>query len=209
MPDDYSTEIIALSTIFGAIIGAIIAAVVGYIVSKKQFKDQLQLKLKNTALDLVNEIESLEKIIKPFANCYEENGIHFIVDRKTDPIANLTQVVFFSENDMTPEILKFLCDVNSAYYRYKDVIPNFDEECFVGISEFYQNIICAQNYYHLYGENLGNYYLGKTYEHLIKASHISENVKDMLKTRYILKNNCNSQFYRLILFSYFFHSYNT
>ena len=95
MTDNYSTEIAALSTIFGAIIGAIIAAFVGYIVSKRQFKDQLQLRLKNTALDLVNEIESLEKIIKPFADFYEEHDINFIADRNTDRVAGLIQDVFF------------------------------------------------------------------------------------------------------------------
>ena len=187
MTDNYSAEITLLSTILGAIIGAIIAAVVGYIVSKKQFKDQLQLKLKNTALDLVNEIESLEKIIKPFAAFYKENDINFIADRTTDRMAGLIQDVFFSENDLTSEVLRFLCDENGAYYRYKDVIPNFDEECFSNISEFYRNITHAHNYYSLYTENRGNYYLGKTYDHLVKASLISESVKDMLKNRYILK----------------------
>ena len=154
----------------------------------------MNFKLKNTAIDLVNEVEFLEKIIKPFANCYEENGIHFIVDRKTDPIADLIQTVFLSENDLTDEILEFLYDKNGAYYRYKDVIPNFDEECFTNISEFYQNIIYAQNYYHLYKENReSNYYLKKTYDHLVSASHVSERVKDLLKNRYILKNNSSSQ----------------
>lgn len=183
MTDNYSAGI----TLFSTILGAIIAAFVGYIVSKRQFKDQLQLRLKNTALDLVNEIESLEKIIKPFADCYEENGIKFIIDRETDSIANLTQIVFFSENDLTSEVLRFLYDGNGAYYRYKDVIPNFDEECFSNVSEFYRNIIHAHNYYSLYKENRGNYYLGKTYDCLVKASRISESVKDMLKNRYILK----------------------
>lgn len=185
MTDNYSAGI----TLFSTILGAIIAATVGYIVSKKQFKDQLQLRLKNTALDLVNEIESLEKIIKPFADFYEENAINFIADRNTDRMAGLIQDVFFCENDLTSEVLRFLYDENGAYYRYKDVIPNFDEECFLNISEFYRNIIRAYNYYSLYKENLGNYYLGKTYEHLVNASHISEDVKDMLKNKYILKNN--------------------
>lgn len=183
MTDNYFAGFTALNTIGGAII----AAVVGYIVSKKQFKDQLQLKLNNTALDLVNEIEFLEKIIKPFADFYEENDINFIADRNTDRVADLIQALFLSENDLTSEVLRFLYDENSAYYRYKDVIPNFDEECFSNVSEFYRNIIQAHNYYSLYKENLGNYYLGKTYDCLVKASRISECVKDMLKNRYILK----------------------
>jgi hypothetical protein len=169
----------ALSTIVGVYLG--------YIISKKQLKEQMNLKLKNTALVLVDEIESIEKIIKPFADYYEEHGIDFISDTKTNPIANLIQSEFFCSHELTTEVIDFFYDEKAAYYRYHEIIPNFDEESFANITEFYRNLMFAQNYSKLYREGKGNFYLKRCYEHLIKALQNSQVVKDSLKTKYKLK----------------------
>lgn len=178
---------ILIATI-GPITGALIAASVGYFSVKKQLKDQMQLKLKNTAIALFDEIEYLEEIIRPFAEYYRKYGIDFISERRNNYQADLSQIVFFSENNLTNDIIGFLDDENGAFYRYHEIIPNFDEECFSKISKFYRNITLAQSYFVLYQQGKGNYFLGKSYSHLVVANGISKELNLLLKNKYILKS---------------------
>ncbi|MDD2439749.1 MAG: hypothetical protein PHD41_06010 [Methanosarcinaceae archaeon] len=148
------------SNAIATISGGAIAALTGYFVSKKQYKDQIEIKLKIMARNFNDDIKNIESIIEPFVKTYEEEGSKFIMTE--EKAYTLIMAWFTDKYKITLDVLEFIYDENCAYYKFQQEISYFDEECFNNINTFYRNMIIAQKYYLLYSKDQrGNYFLEK------------------------------------------------